>query len=42
MNRFGQGKLSIAAQRYNPERPMKSSYLSLRYTTEWNDIITAN
>ncbi|AUD01448.1 Y-family DNA polymerase [Spirosoma pollinicola] len=40
--RYGQDKLRLASQMYNPEWPMKPSYLSPRYTTRWEDILEAH
>lgn len=37
--RYGQDKLRMASQLYNPEWPMKPKYLSPRYTTRWEDIL---
>ncbi|QIP14769.1 Y-family DNA polymerase [Spirosoma aureum] len=38
-HRHGQDKLRLASQLYNPEWPMKQSYLSKRYTTNWKEIL---
>ena len=37
--RFGQDKLRLASQMYNPDWPMKPAYLSQRYTTRWEEIL---
>ena len=37
--RYGQDKLRLASQQYNPDWPMKQTYLSPRYTTRWDDIL---
>ncbi|WP_420147649.1 Y-family DNA polymerase [Spirosoma sp.] len=37
--RYGQDKLRLASQLYNPEWPMKQNYLSKRYTTRWGEIM---
>jgi DNA polymerase V len=39
---FGQDKLRLASQMYNPDWPMKQQYLSPRYTTQWKDILIAH
>ena len=39
--RYGQDKLRLASQQYNPDWPMKQTYLSKRYTTRWDDILEA-
>ncbi|SFE31589.1 Y-family DNA polymerase [Spirosoma endophyticum] len=39
--RYGQDKLRLASQQYNPDWPMKQKYLSPRYTTRWEDILEA-
>ncbi|WP_240625417.1 DUF4113 domain-containing protein [Spirosoma pollinicola] len=39
---FGQDKLRLASQMYNPDWPMKQQYLSPRYTTQWKDILVAH
>lgn len=39
--RYGQDKLRLASQQYNPNWPMKQNYLSKRYTTRWEDILEA-
>lgn len=39
--RYGHDKLRLASQQYNPEWPMKQTYLSKRYTTRWEDILEA-
>ncbi|QDK80856.1 Y-family DNA polymerase [Spirosoma sp. KCTC 42546] len=38
--RFGQDKLRLGSQLYNPDWPMKQEYLSKRYTTDWKEILT--
>lgn len=40
--RYGHDTLRMASQSYNPEWPMKLAYLSPRYTTRWEDIITVD
>lgn len=40
--RFGQDKLRLASQVYNPDWPMKPAYLSPRYTTRWEEILTVS
>ena len=40
--RYGQDKLRLASQRYNPDWPMKPQYLSKRYTTRWEEILTVS
>ncbi|UFH52580.1 Y-family DNA polymerase [Spirosoma sp. KNUC1025] len=40
--RYGQDKLRLASQLYNPEWPMKQNYLSKRYTTRWEEILTVS
>lgn len=40
--RYGQDKLRLASQLYNPDWPMKQQYLSKRYTTRWDEILTAS
>jgi DNA polymerase V len=39
--RYGQDKLRLASQLYNPDWPMKQQWLSKRYTTRWEEILTA-
>ncbi|MBD2700167.1 Y-family DNA polymerase [Spirosoma sp. BT702] len=39
--RFGQDKLRLASQMYNPEWPYQQKYLSPHYTTRWEDILEA-
>ncbi|GAB3899950.1 Y-family DNA polymerase [Spirosoma agri] len=39
--RYGQDKLRLASQQYNPDWPMKQKYLSKRPTTRWEDILEA-
>lgn len=39
--RYGRDKIRLASQLENPEWPMKQAYLSKRYTTQWDDILTA-
>ena len=41
-SRFGQDKLRLASQLYNPDWPMKPAYLSKRYTTRWDEILTVS
>ncbi|UFH54676.1 Y-family DNA polymerase [Spirosoma sp. KNUC1025] len=36
---YGQDKLRLASQLYNPDWPMKQNYLSKHYTTRWEDIL---
>lgn len=38
-HRYGKDKIRLASQMYNPDWPMKLSYLSPRYTTRWEDIM---
>lgn len=38
--KFGQDKLRLGSQLYNPDWPMKQEYLSKRYTTDWKEILT--
>jgi DNA polymerase V len=40
-HRFGQDKLRLASQRYNPDWPMQQQWLSKRYTTRWEEILLA-
>ncbi|MFD2937089.1 Y-family DNA polymerase [Spirosoma flavum] len=40
--RYGQDKLRLASQMYNPDWPMKQEYLSKCYTTRWKDILEAH
>ncbi|MBD2752639.1 Y-family DNA polymerase [Spirosoma validum] len=37
--RYGRDTLRMASQLYNPEWPMKPTYLTPRYTTRWEDIL---
>lgn len=37
--RYGQDKLRLASQLYNPDWPMKQNFLSKRYTTQWDEIL---
>ena len=39
--RFGQDKLRLASQHYNPDWPMQQQWLSKRYTTRWEEILLA-
>ncbi|MCK8496034.1 Y-family DNA polymerase [Spirosoma sp. RP8] len=40
--RFGQDKLRLASQMFNPDWPMKREWLSKRYTTRWDEILVVN
>jgi DNA polymerase V len=37
--RYGQDKLRLASQMYNPDWPMEQRFLSKHYTTSWDDIL---
>ena len=40
--RYGHDTLRMTSQLYNPDWPMKPSYLTPRYTTKWDEILTVN